>query len=114
MFVLVTYDVPAERTHIYRKLLRKRLEHLQQSVFYGDITEGQLVGIKQDIKSELIDEDSIYIFRSGGLSCGSTHCLRCWRRPRESICIVVFRRPRDGRVWPELEVDEVLNHRPRI
>jgi len=40
MFVLVTYDVPAERTHIYRKLLRKRLEHLQQSVFYGDITEG--------------------------------------------------------------------------
>jgi len=64
MFVLVTYDVPAERTHIYRKLLRKRLEHLQQSVFYGDITEGQLVGIKQDIKSELIDEDSIYIFEA--------------------------------------------------
>ena len=64
MFVLVTYDVPAERTHIYRKLLRKRLEHLQQSVFYGDITEGQLVGIKQDLKSELIKEDSIYIFQA--------------------------------------------------
>jgi len=64
MFVLVTYDVPAERTHIYRKLLRKRLEHLQQSVFYGDITEGQLVGIKQDLKSELIEEDSIYIFQA--------------------------------------------------
>jgi CRISPR-associated protein Cas2 len=64
MFVLITYDVPAERTDIYRKLLRTRLEHLQQSVFYGDITEGQLVGIKQDIKSELIDEDSIYIFQA--------------------------------------------------
>ena len=64
MFVLITYDVPAERTHIYRKLLRKRLEHLQQSVFYGDITEGQLMGIKQDIKAELIDEDSIYIFEA--------------------------------------------------
>ena len=64
MFVLVTYDVPAERTHIYRKLLRKRLEHLQQSVFYGDITEGQLVGIKQEIESVLIEEDSVYIFEA--------------------------------------------------
>ena len=64
MFVLVTYDVPAERTHIYRKLLRKRLEHLQQSVFYGDITEGQLVAIKQDIEKELVAEDSVYIFEA--------------------------------------------------
>ena len=64
MFVLVTYDVPAERTHIYRKLLRKRLEHIQQSVFYGDVTEGQLVGIKQDIESTLIEDDSVYIFEA--------------------------------------------------
>lgn len=64
MFVLVTYDVPAERTHIYRKLLRKRLEHIQQSVFYGDVTEGQLVGIKQDIESALIKDDSVYIFEA--------------------------------------------------
>lgn len=64
MFVLVTYDVPAERTHIYRKLLRKRLEHLQQSVFHGDVTEGQLVGIKQEIDAVLIPEDSVYIFEA--------------------------------------------------
>ncbi|WP_256684387.1 CRISPR-associated endonuclease Cas2 [Halococcus qingdaonensis] len=64
MFVLVTYDVPAERTHVYRKLLRKRLEHLQQSVFHGDITEGQLVGIKQEIDAVLIPEDSVYIFEA--------------------------------------------------
>lgn len=64
MFVLVTYDVPAERTHVYRKLLRKRLEHLQQSVFHGNITEGQLVGIKQEIDAVLIPEDSVYIFEA--------------------------------------------------
>ena len=64
MFVLVTYDVPAERTHIYRKLLRKRLEHLQQSVFHGNVTEGQLVGIKQEIDSVFIPEDSVYIFEA--------------------------------------------------
>lgn len=62
MFVLVTYDVPAERTHIYRKLLRRRLEHIQQSVFHGDITEGQLMEIKYDIEDELAPDDSIYIF----------------------------------------------------
>ena len=64
MFVLVTYDVPAERTHIYRKLLRKRLEHIQQSVFYGDVTGGQLMGVKQDIESALIEDDSVYIFEA--------------------------------------------------
>jgi len=30
----------------------------------GTSQRGQLVGIKQDIKSELIDEDSIYIFEA--------------------------------------------------
>ena len=64
MFVLVTYDVPADRTQIYRKLLRKRLEHLQQSVFHGDITEGQLVEIKQEIEAVVVNEDSIYIFEA--------------------------------------------------
>jgi CRISPR-associated protein Cas2 len=54
MFVLVVYDVPASRTHIYRKLLR--------SVFFGDITEGQLVGLKTDIESNLESDDSIIVF----------------------------------------------------
>lgn len=64
IFVLVTYDVPAERTRIYRKLLRKYLEHIQYSVFYGDITEGQLVTIRNEIKNVLDSDDSIYIFES--------------------------------------------------
>lgn len=62
MFVLVTYDVPAERTRIYRKLLRKHLEHIQQSVFHGNITEGQLVEIKGNINDVLASDDSVYIF----------------------------------------------------
>jgi CRISPR-associated protein Cas2 len=62
MFVLVVYDVPAERTYIYRKLLRKRLEHIQYSVFHGDITEGQLKAIQHDIQDKLQPDDSIYIF----------------------------------------------------
>ena len=64
VFVLITYDVPANRTRIYRKLLRKHLEHIQYSVFHGDITEGQLVTIIQKIESQLEPEDSIYIFQA--------------------------------------------------
>lgn len=64
MFVLVTYDVPADRTRIYRKLLRKHLEHIQYSVFYGDVTEGQLVDIKAEIESVLTAEDSVYVFEA--------------------------------------------------
>jgi len=62
MFVLVTYDVPAERTRIYRKLLRKHLEHIQQSVFHGNVTKGQLVSIEGDIDDALKEDDSVYIF----------------------------------------------------
>lgn len=64
MFVLVTYDVPAERTHVYRKLLRRHLEHIQYSVFYGDVTEGQLVDIKAQIEAELEPDDSVYVFEA--------------------------------------------------
>lgn len=64
MFVLVVYDVPADRTHIYRKLLRRRLEHVQYSVFYGDVTPGLLVDIKNDIEDVLETDDSIIIFEA--------------------------------------------------
>jgi CRISPR-associated protein Cas2 len=64
VFVLVVYDVPAKRTRIYRKLLRQYLEHVQYSVFYGDITEGQVVEIKQAIQSELESDDSIIVFEA--------------------------------------------------
>jgi CRISPR-associated protein Cas2 len=62
MFVLVTYDVPADRTHVYRKLLRRHLDHIQQSVFYGDVTEGQFVDIEAEIDDRLGSEDSVYLF----------------------------------------------------
>jgi CRISPR-associated protein Cas2 len=64
MHVIVVYDVPADRTHVYRKLLRRRLEHLQYSVFYGELTEGQLTGMKNDIQEKLKPEDSIVVFES--------------------------------------------------
>lgn len=64
MHVIVVYYVPAERTHIYRKLLRRQLEHLQQSVFFGELTPGQVTALKQDIDEELGIDDSVVVFES--------------------------------------------------
>lgn len=64
MHVIVVYDVPAERTHVFRKLLRRRLEHLQYSVFFGELTEGQVTAMKNEIEDELEPDDSIVVFES--------------------------------------------------
>jgi CRISPR-associated protein Cas2 len=64
MFVIVIYDVPAERTRVYRKLLRRRLEHIQYSVFVGDMTKGQLTGLKNEIQEELERDDSVIVFEA--------------------------------------------------
>lgn len=64
MHVIVVYDVPADRTHVYRKLLRRRLDHLQYSVFYGELTEGQVTAMKNDIEEKLESDDSIVVFES--------------------------------------------------
>jgi CRISPR-associated protein Cas2 len=64
MLVIVVYDVPAERTRIYRKLLRQKLEHIQNSVFYGTLTEGQLTKLKTQIRDRLGDDDSVMVFET--------------------------------------------------
>jgi len=64
MQVIVVYDVPADRTHVYRKLLRRRLEHLQYSVFFGELTEGQVTKMKNEIEEKLQEDDSIIVFES--------------------------------------------------
>jgi CRISPR-associated protein Cas2 len=65
MIVIVVYDVPTGRTRIYRKLLRRRLEHLQHSVFFGDLSEGQLTELKQQIEGKLRADDSVILFEAG-------------------------------------------------
>lgn len=64
MHVIVIYDVPADRTHVFRKLLRRRLTHLQQSVFFGELTDGQVTELKHDIEAKLQPDDSVVVFES--------------------------------------------------
>ena len=49
MYVLMTYDVEARRTSKFRILLRKYLEHIQYSVFSGDLSEAKLIELRREI-----------------------------------------------------------------
>ena len=45
----MTYDVEARRTEKFKKLLRKYLEHIQYSVFSGDLSEAKLIELRREI-----------------------------------------------------------------
>jgi CRISPR-associated protein Cas2 len=49
MYVLITYDVEAKRTEKFKKLLRKYLDHIQYSVFSGDLSEAKLIELRRSI-----------------------------------------------------------------
>lgn len=49
MYILMTYDVEARRTEKFKKLLRKYLEHIQYSVFSGDLSEAKVIELRREI-----------------------------------------------------------------
>lgn len=59
MFMLMTYDVEAKRTHKFRKLLRRYLNHEQYSVFTGDITEAEAINLRRELSQLMIESDRI-------------------------------------------------------
>lgn len=54
MFVLMTYDVEAKHTEKFKKLLRRYLEHVQFSVFSGDLSEAKLTELRRAIGRLLV------------------------------------------------------------
>ena len=59
MFVMVSYDVPAKRTGIYRKILKAFLVHEQESVFMGDLPESEVFRLTAKISERIGPEDRI-------------------------------------------------------
>ncbi len=59
MFMLMTYDVEANRTSRFRKILRRYLNHEQYSVFTGDITEAEAIRLRQELSLVMIPTDRL-------------------------------------------------------
>ena len=67
MFVLIAYDVPADRCNKYHSLLSKYLLHKQNSLFEGTISEKKYKELLEKINSILIIDDRICIYKLDSL-----------------------------------------------
>jgi CRISPR-associated protein Cas2 len=63
VYVVIVYDVEADRTRLFLNLLRQYLTHVQNSVFEGELTEGDLEQVDQRLESMLNDGESTIIYR---------------------------------------------------
>jgi len=63
VYILLVYDVGEKRVQKVLKFMRKHLNWVQNSVFEGEVTEAQIIKIKNGL-SKLIDkeEDSVLIY----------------------------------------------------
>ncbi len=69
-YVLAVYDVRARRTARMMHLMRRYLHHVQNSVFEGPLTEGQLRDLVREARKRLHPEEDaliLYEIRHPGL-----------------------------------------------
>ena len=78
MFVLVSYDVPAKRTSIYKKLLKEFLVHEQASVFMGDLPESEVIKLVARISRNIGSKDRVL-----KLVCKNRHNIEVCRLSKE-------------------------------
>ena len=64
MWIILTYDVEVKRVQIIRKTCLPYLKWVQNSVFIGEITRGNLYILISKLKSKINAEaDSVQIFK---------------------------------------------------
>lgn len=64
VYVILVYDVKKKRVQRVMKTCRKYLNHLQNSVFEGNITEAKLTRLKNEIKAVIdVKTDSVCVFK---------------------------------------------------
>ena len=76
MYYIVVYDIHVKRVNKMLKLMRSYLNHVQNSVFEGELTDAQLAELK-DEAGDLMDKeyDSIIIYRVGSKRWSSREVL---------------------------------------
>ena len=62
MYVVMVYDLEADRTQKALKIGRRYLTHVQNSVLEGEISEGDLTKLKNEIEDLLKPGESTIIY----------------------------------------------------
>lgn len=64
MFVILSYDIETRRVSKVMKICRKYLNHVQKSVFEGEITEKKLESLKFALSKAIVPEnDHVCIYK---------------------------------------------------
>lgn len=86
MYVLLVYDINAERVGKACKLCRRYLNWVQNSVFEGEISEAKLEKLKISFK-KIIDlkEDSLLIYSHRSKDMFSREVIGIEKQPTENI-----------------------------
>ena len=63
MYVIIVYDAKEKRVSRYHKTLKRYLHAVQNSVFEGELTQGKLTKLKQELMNiNKHFEDSVIIY----------------------------------------------------
>lgn len=66
MYYILVYDVSVDRVQKMLKIVREYLNHVQNSVFEGELTDAQLAELKDKCRDWMDEEeDSIIIYCVG-------------------------------------------------
>jgi len=62
MYVIVVYDMEADRTHLMLKLCRRYLVHVQNSVLEGEISRRRSSDTEGEIEDLLQEGESVMVY----------------------------------------------------
>ena len=68
MYYILVYDIKEKRVQKVHKLLKRYLNWVQNSVFEGELTEGQFTSLEIEL-GDIMDEeeDSVIVYKLGSL-----------------------------------------------
>lgn len=68
MYYILVYDIKEKRVQKVHKLMKRYLNWVQNSVFEGELTEGQFQSMKLELENVMDEEeDSIIVYSLGSL-----------------------------------------------
>jgi CRISPR-associated protein Cas2 len=62
VYVVLVYDMEADRTQLMLKLCRRYLTHVQNSVLEGEISKGDLQRLRGEIEDTLVVGESVIVY----------------------------------------------------
>lgn len=83
MFVILFYDFGEKRVAKALKICRKYLSWVQNSVFEGEITEGNLKKLKMELKQKMDQEsDSLIVYTFSNMKYSTREVIGIEKNPK--------------------------------